>query len=186
MVAKKAVGRPPKYKCKEEIEEKIETYFAECEGKVLKDDEGKPILNKWGKPVVINQRPPTVTGLALALGFTSRQALLNYQAKKEFVDTITRAKSRVEQYTEERLFDRDGSHGAQFSLRNNFKGWNDKIPSELDDKEQAAKINQIKAQTDLLKAKTQTGDLEEIADDGFLEALKGTAAEDWVDGDEED
>ena len=29
----------------------------------------------------------------------------------------------MEQYAEERLFDRDGSHGAQFSLRNNFKGW---------------------------------------------------------------
>lgn len=117
MVAKKAVGRPPKYKCKEEIEEKIDVYFEECNGEVLKDDDGKPVLNKWGKPVMVNQRPPTVTGMALALGFTSRQALLNYQAKKEFVDTITRAKSRVEQYTEERLFDRDGSHEAQFSLR---------------------------------------------------------------------
>ena len=40
---------------------------------------------------------------------------------KEFVDTITRAKARVEQYAEERLFDRDGSNGAQFSLRNNFR-----------------------------------------------------------------
>ncbi|KAA5659602.1 hypothetical protein F3G60_33715, partial [Pseudomonas aeruginosa] len=67
--------------------------------------------------------PPTVTGLALALGFNSRQSLLNYQGKAEFMDTITRAKARVEQYTEERLFDRDGSNGAQFSLRNNFKGW---------------------------------------------------------------
>ena len=44
-------------------------------------------------------------------------------AGKRFVDTITRAKARVEQYAEERLFDRDGSNGAQFSLRNNFKGW---------------------------------------------------------------
>ena len=41
----------------------------------------------------------------------------------EFCNTITRAKSMVEQYAEERLFDRDGSNGAQFSLRNNFKGW---------------------------------------------------------------
>ena len=67
-----------------------------------------------------------MTGLALALGFTTRTSLLNYQGKKEFMDTITRAKTRVEQYAEERLFDRDGSNGAKFSLSNNFKGWSEK------------------------------------------------------------
>lgn len=121
----KSVGRPPKYKNKEEIQEKIEKYFKECEGKLLKDDDGNTVFNKSGKPVIFDEKPPTITGLALALGFTSRQSLLDYQAKKEFVDTITRAKSRVEKYTEERLFDREGYNGAQFSLRNNFKGWND-------------------------------------------------------------
>jgi hypothetical protein len=120
MATKKTVGRPPKYKTKEEIEEKIEAYFKKCEGEILKDDNGEPVLNKWGKPVVINCRPPTVTGLALALGFTTRTSLLNYQGKKEFMDTITRAKTMIEAYTEERLFDRDGTSGAQFSLRNNF------------------------------------------------------------------
>lgn len=123
MAASKAVvGRPPKYKSKEEIEEKINAYFKECEGEILRNDDGEPVLNKWGKPVIVHQRPPTVTGLALALGFATRQGLLNYQAKKEFVDTITRAKTMIEAYTEERLFDRDGSNGAQFSLRNNFAG----------------------------------------------------------------
>lgn len=41
-----------------------------------------------------------------------------------------------------------------------------------------------KAEVALLKAKVQTDGGEEIADDGFLEALNGTAAEDW--GNEED
>ena len=119
----KQVGRPPIYKTVNEIEGKIDAYFKECEGEILKDDNGKTVLNKFGNPVVINQKPPTVTGLALALGFTSRLDLLRYQGKEEFCNTITRAKSMVEQYAEERLFDRDGSNGAQFSLRNNFKGW---------------------------------------------------------------
>lgn len=119
----KQVGRPPIYKTVNEIEEKIDIYFKECEGEILKDDNGKTVLNKFGNPVVINRKPPTVTGLALALGFTSRLGLLRYQGKEEFCNTITRAKSMVEQYAEERLFDRDGSNGAQFSLRNNFKGW---------------------------------------------------------------
>ncbi len=126
MAVKRTVGRPPKYQCKEEIQEKIDTYFKKCEGEVLKDDEDNPIFNKFGNPVIINQHPPTVTGLALALGFTNRQALLNYQAKKEFVDTITRAKTMVEKYAEERLFDRDGAMGAKFSLSNNFDGWAEK------------------------------------------------------------
>lgn len=141
------------YKSKEEIQEKIDKYFEECEGKVLEDKDGNPVLNKWGYPVITGVRPPTVTGLALALGFSTRQSLLNYQAQDEFLDTITRAKSRVEQYAEERLFDRDGSHGAQFSLRNNFKGWKSKDIEETED--------------------TST------VDDGFMEALNATARDDW-------
>lgn len=134
------VGRPPKYKSKEEIEEKIEQYFKDCEGHPLTDDEGNPVYNKWGYPVIVDRKPPTVTGLALALGFTNRLSLLNYQGKKEFVNTITRAKSRVEQYAEERLFDKDGTSGAQFSLRNNFKGWN---AEQQDNQDALAKLDEV-------------------------------------------
>lgn len=125
-MSKKNVGRPPTYKSKEEIQEKIDEYFKNCDGEVLFGPNGKPCLDKNSNPVIVGRRPPTITGLALALGFTSRQALLNYQAKKEFVDTVTRAKARVEQYTEERLFDKDGANGAKFSLSNNFSGWAEK------------------------------------------------------------
>ena len=122
----KRAGRPPRYKTKEEMEEKIEAYFESCKGEFLKDEDGKLIFDKYGCPVCVNSRPPTITGLALALGFSTRKSLLEYQGKKEFVNTITRAKSRVEQYAEERLFDRDGTNGAQFSLKNNFSGWDGK------------------------------------------------------------
>ena len=101
-------GRPPKYATAEQMQAAIDRYFEDCKGEPIIGDDGFPICDKWGKPFIIHQRPPTVTGLALALGFTSRQALLDYQAKKEFVDTVTRAKSRIEAYAEERLFDRDG------------------------------------------------------------------------------
>lgn len=117
------IGRPKKYKSKKELQEKIDQYFFDCEGSQLKDEDGKLAYNKWGYPVIVGKRPPTITGLALALGLASRQALLNYEEYAEFHDTVTRAKARVEQYAEERLFDKDGSSGAQFSLRNNFKGW---------------------------------------------------------------
>lgn len=120
------VGRPPMYKTKEEIQEKIDKYFEECKGTPLLNEDGTVAINKHGEPIVLNSKPLTITGLALALGFNSRQALLNYQGKKEFNDTITRAKAKVEQYAEERLFDKEGSNGAKFSLANNFEGWKEK------------------------------------------------------------
>lgn len=119
-------GRPLKYKTKEELQNAIDEYFKNCEGEVLKDSGGDTVFDKHGQPVIVGQKPPTVTGLALALGFNSRQALLNYQAKKQFNDTITRAKSKCEEYAESRLYDKDGVNGAKFSLTNNFKGWSEK------------------------------------------------------------
>ena len=126
---KNPVGAPPKYRSVKAMKEKIDAYFEACKGKPCLDDNGEPMRNKNGYIIYDDKKPPTVTGLALALGFASRQALLNYQNKPEFNDTITRAKTRCEQYAEERLYDKDGSGGAQFSLRANF-GWDDKPKQE--------------------------------------------------------
>lgn len=125
-------GRPPMYKTKEEIQKKIDQYFEECKGELLKDADGNIMTDKYGAPIIIGAKPPTITGLALALGFNSRQALLNYQGREEFNDTITRAKAKVERYAEERLFDKDGANGAKFSLANNFEGWKEKQQIEAD------------------------------------------------------
>lgn len=124
---KKYTGATPRYKNPEEIEGLIDEYFKECEGIPYTDENGQPLTTEKG--VIIYKKPPkppTVTGLALALGFTTRQALLNYQGKENFVDTISRAKTVIEEYAERRLFDRDGCNGAKFSLANNFRGWSEK------------------------------------------------------------
>ena len=54
--------------------------------------------------------------------FNIKQALLNYQDRSEFNDTITRTKACIEEYAERRLFDKEGVQGTKFSLINNFKG----------------------------------------------------------------
>lgn len=132
MATVKKVGRPPKFKSKEEMQEKIDKYFKECEGRVVLDDKGQPVLDKSGKPIMIGQKPLTITGLARALGFSSRQSLLNYEGKPEFLDTIMRARMRVEEYVEESLFYKDSANGAKFSLANNFEGWKEKKQVEAE------------------------------------------------------
>jgi hypothetical protein len=140
------VGRPLAYKTADEMQIVIDKYFEECKGEELKDAAGESRLDKYGHPIIWNETPPTVTGLALALGFNSRQALLNYQGREDYNDTVMRAKARCERYAETRLFDRDGSNGAKFSLQNNFKSWSEKqelnvshsfetLLSHLDDEE---------------------------------------------------
>lgn len=97
------IGRPLKFKTVEEMQEKIDAYFAEC------DEENDPY---------------TVTGLALALGFTNRQSLINYEGKEEFVDTVKMAKLRCENFAEKTLFNGKNAGGSIFALKN--YGWVDR------------------------------------------------------------
>lgn len=126
------VGAPRKYKSVKAMQEAIDAYFEDCKGKPLLDPaDGTAVTDKYGAPIIMDAHPPTVTGLALALGFTGRQALLDYQARPEFADTITRAKARCEEYAEARLYDRDGANGAKFSLGCNF-GWREVREAKID------------------------------------------------------
>lgn len=95
-----AAGRPLKYKTSKELETGIQSYFDE-----------------------LGQKHPTITGLALHLGFTSRQAIMNYQERPEFVDAIKRAKLTIEAHYEQQLFAKTPA-GAIFALKN--FGWSDK------------------------------------------------------------
>lgn len=115
----------PKYSSVEEMQRRIDSYFENCAGTILAGKDGKPVLDRTGQPVMVNKHPPTMTGLAMALGFRTRKSLCDYRRKGEFQYTVMRARLRVENYAEERLYDRDGVNGAMFSLCQNF-GWNTK------------------------------------------------------------
>lgn len=102
-------GRPPLWTTVEDIEPLAEAYFRECEEK---------------------QKPPTITGLALALN-TNRQTLINYEEKDEFFDTIKRYKSRCEQWVEENaLMNKANATFSIFNLKNNY-GWKDKTEQDV-------------------------------------------------------
>lgn len=126
-------GRPPTYKTVEEMQTLIDEYFEKSKGEPLMID-GEPYMYK-GEIVLINKYPLTVTGLAIALGFTSRAALLNYQGKSEFVNAITRAKLIIEDYANRRLYDKEGVNGAKFTLANNYEGYKERQEVDLSIKE---------------------------------------------------
>lgn len=153
-----AGGRPPYYSSPAKMQEAIDAYFVSCEGKPFLDDEGEPVMDKYGNHVIVGSKPPTVTGLAIALGFTSRLALLNYQEREEFVNTVTRAKARIEEYAETRLFDRDGVQGAKFSLSNNFSGWAEKSEVNMNLSQEEAKAK-VKAMVENAKHKRTASDI---------------------------
>jgi hypothetical protein len=98
---KRQVGRPLKFQSVEELEARINAFFAECDAQKI---------------------PYTITGLALALD-TSRELLREYEQRDEFVDTIKRAKTKVENYAEQRLYSGSAAAGPIFALKN--FGWAD-------------------------------------------------------------
>lgn len=58
-----------------------------------------------------------------------------------------------------------------------YSGQSDRTDADRD--EQQARTDAVKAQTAATKAKAGQDETEEEQDDGFLEALCGSAAEDW-------
>ena len=99
-----AGGRPLKFQTVEELEAKIADYFRERNTiEFYPNGDMKP-------------KPITITGLALALD-TTRQTLINYEVLPEFLDTISRAKLRCENYAEERLYI-GAATGPIFALKN--------------------------------------------------------------------
>lgn len=108
------VGRPLKFNNVEELQMAIDSYFISCEDP---EDNTKYI------------RPLTITGLANALD-TSRETLIEYEDRPEYVDTIKRAKGKIHQYVEEYLFTGKNQTSAIFNLKNNY-GWKDKTEQDI-------------------------------------------------------
>ena len=133
-------GRKLKFQTPEAMQAAIDAYFKECEGHPLLDDEGVPYTDRNGNPFIVDRKPLTVTGLALALGFATRQSLLDYEGKGPYKYMIQQAKLRIENYAEMRLYDKEGANGAKFNLQNNFKKWDADKPGSDDRKGPAVNI----------------------------------------------
>lgn len=102
-------GRPALYRTAESMQERIELYFAGID----------------------ETHPPTVSGLALFLGFCDRQSMYAYKNRdREFANTVKKAITRISEYAEKILLNGKASPtGAIFWLKNHR--WSDEIKSEV-------------------------------------------------------
>lgn len=130
-------GRPAHFESEEELESKINEYFVYIDGDftdiILRDEEGNPYTERK-----YTRRPeqPTITGLAIYLGFESRQSVYDYEKSGEFSYIIKRARLYVEHGYEQALMSEKPT-GAIFALKN--MGWSDK--QEIDHTTKGQAIN---------------------------------------------
>ena len=107
-------GRPPVYESEFDLKEKLIEYFESLQPDTKADPPKQAIK-------------PTMSGMALFLGFASRQSMYDYASKKEFSYIIKRAQLVIaENY--ETMLDSKSSTGAIFALKN--MGWKDKSEVE--------------------------------------------------------
>jgi len=108
----KTVGRPRLFSSPEEFDALVDSYILKCQ------DPDKPIAI-------------TLTGMVLALGFTSKQGFYEYENYAGFSDSVKRARLLVEQEYENRLVLGTNAASSIFALKN--FGWADKHPSYIDE-----------------------------------------------------
>ena len=97
---KNPVGRPPIWTDPLAFNQRVDEYFND-----------KDILHTW-------------SGLALYLGFVSRDSLWDYSKKPEFSDSVKKALSKIESIYEQRMNKSNNPSGAIFALKN--FGWKDR------------------------------------------------------------
>ena len=123
------VGRPRKYTDPKVMEQKIEEYFES-----ITDENGD------------YKRPPTVSGLALFLGFCNKSSMYDYRDEyPEFSDSIKKAIARLETFHEEKVSAGDKCVGNIFILKN--FGWSDRQQTviEIEQPEEVLSFEEVKA-----------------------------------------
>jgi len=120
------MGRPATFETDEQLSVKVEEYFKWIEGEYQDTviEETKVKQRIWLR----HPEPATITGLALYLGFESRQSFYDYEDKEGFTYTIKRARLRIENEYEKKLSGNNVA-GPIFALKN--LSWKDKTEQDL-------------------------------------------------------
>lgn len=128
---KRTPGHPPIIKSVEELNEKIEEYFKSLlpkpiivDGKAVETDKGHAAYTKAGKPSVV--------GLALFLGYATKQSIYDNIKNGKYSYSLKRAVSMIELATLENGMDEKIPQSLSIFLLKNF-GYSDKPQDTQDD-----------------------------------------------------
>ncbi len=123
-------------KC-EKIKEKITAYL-ESRKTPLRAKDGSVQTDENGKVLLEETRPLTVSGLARALGFSSREEMMAVNDKKSG-EANASALLAIEEAAEEKLFYKESFSGTKLFLSVNFPRWregtvteNEEFPQEFE------------------------------------------------------
>jgi hypothetical protein len=127
-------GHPKIVKTVDELVDGINSYYNSIVESTLTEE---------GKEITYFNRP-TITGLALHLGYATRQSIYDNQKNEEYSYILKKAITFIEQYHEESLGSKNVT-GHIFALKN--MGWSDKMELET--------IERDKVKTDYSKLSTE-------------------------------
>ena len=100
--------------------------------KMLSPDQVEELSAEYFTTCKSSQEPLTITGLALALGFSTRQSVYDYMKDPDYQQAMGRAYLRIEHSYELQLAGGRGDGGVVFALKN--FGWSDKQEIEHSEK----------------------------------------------------
>ena len=121
----KSIPKTPK-----DLQKRIDEYFNSRLAEQYSKS-GELLLDVMGKPLKKVELPYTLTGLALALGLDSREALFSFE-DEEMARLVKMAVMRIEEYAEEKLFSKEAYSGVKLFLSVNFERWQDKSDEDCD------------------------------------------------------
>ncbi len=124
---------------KAEAQNRIKAYF-DSRYTPLTDRNNMPITDENGKILYEMSRPPTLSGLAVALGLDEREKLMTFTKNPAILREVKLAVLRIEEYAEERLFSKDASTaGVKQYLAVNFRRWSCEAADSFELPEEYAK-----------------------------------------------
>jgi len=140
------IGAPKKYPDHKLFKSKVQRYFNSISRDVpltksvnmeMKDKKGnniyvdRPVLDNLKKPIILTEfvKEPGIVGLCNYLSIT-RDTLIEYEKREEFIDTISRARQIILERKLERVNTVKNPRGIMFDLSANY-GMHEKVKQEL-------------------------------------------------------
>lgn len=145
----RCMGRKRVYETPEQLKAACDRYFKDQECFIY-DKWGKPLIDPDTGEYVKGTKPLTLAGLGRYTGVSTwtlrryREIAESGTVPYEFAEVVNEALQKIEEYAEQRSYDKDGQRGAQFVLERGFKWQSPKEERE---------ISRIRTETEIAKEK---------------------------------